>query len=641
MLAWRGREARLTLDLTANGPFIDRFVVQKPARGRETKSYPREIGHLSLFAAWEFAARGKRTLVFSTQANWVEGYGKRVVDLCRRGYLQSLLEDQASIARAFEVGKEWLGEDHPAVASLKAGVAIHHGRLPSPFLRELEVLLAEGVLKVIVASPTLSQGLNLNAAVLLVPALYRSGTLITGEEFANVAGRAGRAFVDVEGLIVHVMFDRTDWRTREWRALVDSSKARTLKSGLIQIVAEILTRLAREGVLDRDDAWEYLANARDAWKSDAEETAVAALADPEGGDAAEDEDQADSGGDEAEDIEEEPLSQLVERLDTTVFGLIEALDADRADLPRLLDEALRGSLWARQIAREGAATEALHRRVFGARANLIWSVTTPEARKGHFAMGVGLEAGLTIDAMADELGELGDRADAASLPGDVEELSEALAGLAEHLLVMRPFIPDKRNALPANWRTILRQWVSGIDVSEIGPDNMRVVEEAFTYRLVWALEAIRTRRVTLGWSSDIIPGGGAASVETGVPRFMMSMLIRAGLPSRRAAMAAIASADPIFVTPAEMRAWLESDEIAAFTDTGDWPTPDTAALWARFRTEALSGGIQKWNVERNRRSLDVPPGSAAPSAGLYRIITDAGDGRTWIATADYRRLAFC
>ena len=53
----------------------------------------------------------------------------------------------------------------------------------------------------------------------------------------------------------------------EWRELVASSKARTLKSGLIQIVAEILERLAREGVLDRDDAWEYLANAREAWRS--------------------------------------------------------------------------------------------------------------------------------------------------------------------------------------------------------------------------------------------------------------------------------------------------------------------------------------------------------------------------------------
>jgi hypothetical protein len=144
--------------------------------------------------------------------------------------------------------------------------------------------------------------------------------------------------------------------------------------------------------------------------------------------------------------------------------------------------------------------------------------------------------------------------------------------------------------------------------------------------------------MTLSWSPDIIPGGAAAALETGVPRFMMSMLIRAGLPSRRGAIATIESTNPVFVTPAEMRAWLESDEITAFTDTGDWPTPDTAELWTRFRTEALSGGIQRWSVERNRRLLDVPVRSAPP-AGLYRVITDEGDGRTWLATPDYQRLA--
>jgi hypothetical protein len=117
---------------------------------------------------------------------------------------------------------------------------------------------------------------------------------------------------------------------------------------------------------------------------------------------------------------------------------------------------------------------------------------------------------------------------------------------------------------------------------------------------------------------------------------MMAMLIRAGLPSRRAAMAAIEDAEPVFVTPAEMRAWLESDEITAYTDAGDWPTPDTAALWARFRTEALSGGIQKWSVERYKRLLDI---EVAPPAGLYRIVTDEGDGRTWLATPDYQRVA--
>ncbi len=634
-LTWRGKDALLRLDLDDDGPFLEKFVVEKAALGKEKKPYPRKNSHLALFAAWEFASQGKRTLIFSTQANWVESYGKQVVDLCKRGYLESLLEDEALVARALEVGKEWLGEDHPAVASLKAGVAIHHGRLPSPFLRELEVLLSEGVLKVIVASPTLSQGLNLNAAVLLVPALYRAAEKIKGEEFANVAGRAGRAFVDVEGLIVHVMFDKINWRKKEWGEIVASAKARTLKSGLIQIVAEILERLSREGVLGRDDAWEYLANSREAWRSPEEEAAVAerlaTAVEYEG-----DDDDDEGGDDDEESIDEEPLSQLVERLDATVFGLIEALDADRADLPKLLDEALKGSLWARQIAREEEDIAPLHKKVFEARADLIWKTTTTQARRGHFAMGVGLEAGLSIDAMADELAELLDRADDAALSGDVDELADALGGLGERLLFMRPFIPDKANALPANWKVILRSWVSGEEVAKIGPQNMRAVEEAFTYRLVWALEAVRTRRMSLGWSPDTVAGGAAAAVETGVPQFMMAMLIRAGLPSRRAAMAAIKDAMPVFVTPAEMRAWLESDEITAYTDAGDWPTPDAAALWARFRTEALSGGIQKWSVERYKRLLDI---EAVPPAGLYRIVTDEGDGRTWLATPDYQRVA--
>jgi hypothetical protein len=638
MLRWQSSSARLRLDLDPRGPFIDHFVIEKPPLGRDKLPYPRSTRDVTLFAAWKFAKQGKRTLIFSTQANWVAGYGKRVVALCKRGYLNSLLEDEAPIARALEVGREWLGENHPAVACLKSGVAIHHGRLPSPFLRELERLLSESVIKVIVGSPTLSQGLNLNAAVLLVPALYRAGKAITGEEFANVAGRAGRAFVDVEGLIVNIMFDRLEWRTNKWRRLVAASKARGLKSGLIQVVTEIINRLSREGILERDDAVEYLANAREAWQSEVEEAAATALLALAAGEAAPQDEEA---SDQEEDtIDEEPLSQLIERLDATVFGLIEALDADSADLPHLLDEALKGSLWARQIVREEEGTEDLHRTILRARAQLIWTSTTPQARKGHFAMGVGLEAGLTIDAMADELAKQIDRADAAAISGDVDKLSKALIGLGERLLVMRPFIPDKNNPLPADWKAVLRQWISGTDVDMIGAHNMRIVEEAFTYRFVWALEAIRTRRVSLGWSPVIIAGGGAAALETGVPQFMMSMLIRAGLPSRRAAMAAVQSSDALFTTPAEMREWLGSNEIAALSDQSDWPTADTAAMWKRFRTEALSGAVQKWNVEAFKRLLALPAGKPYPLKGFYRVLTSGtADGRTWLSTPDFELIA--
>ena len=629
-LVWQGDTAKLNYDLEQQGPFLARFVEKIPARAPDRKPYPRKTKDLTLFAAWQFAQQGKRTLIFSTQANWVEGYGEAAIELHRRGYLPTLLDDEASVLRAMEVGQEWLGDQHPAVACLKLGVAIHHGRLPSPFLRELEGLLAKGVLKVIVASPTLSQGLNLNAAVLLVPYLVRSGKVISGEEFANVAGRAGRAFVDVEGLVVHVIIDKPAWRIKQWRGLVQSAKARTLKSGLYQIIAEIIERLAREGVLNREDAIEYLSSSREAWKSQTEESELLGIADADGG--ADDDD-------EEEEIEEEPMSHLVEKLDATVLGLVEALEADSEDLPRLLDEALQGSLWARQIGREGEAEQQAHQAILAARANVIWSHTTPEARKGHYVMGVGLEAGLAIDGMADILGVLVDQADEAALRDDAEALAVALAQLAARLLVIRPFVPDKKNTLPPNWGEILKEWVSGTDVNVIGTENMRIIEDAFAYRLVWALEALRTRRITLGWSSEIVSGGGAASLETGVSQLMMSMLIRAGLPSRRAAIAAIRTTGAVFVTVSGMREWLESEEIADMTDRGDFPTPETAVLWQRFRDDLLSGAQEKWSVGCGTRALAIGVDAEVPPEGTYRIEFDAPHGDAWLTTPDYKRVA--
>ena len=604
--------AQLYFDSRTKVPFLARFVEEVPAIRPQINPWPRETKDLSIFAAWKFAEQDKRTLIFITQANWVEGYGDVALELVRRGYLPSLLDNPKAIERAVEVGREWLGDDHCAVKCLQIGVAIHHGGLPNPFLRELEMLLSQGAIKVTVASPTLSQGLNLNAAVMLIPTLHRSGQPITGEEFANVSGRAGRAFVDVEGLVVHVMHRGDEWRLPLWLRLVDSEKRRSLQSGLVQIVNAILVKLSNQGVLEREDAFEYLANSREPWNAD-EPT--------------------------SEDDETELLSQLVEKLDATVFGLIEALDADSADLPRLLDEALQGSLWARQLARreDGEEIKEWHRKILQARAKLIWSITTAPVRRGHFAMGVGLEAGLALDVMAVELGALIDRADDAAISGDEEELVAALTALGERLLVLRPFVPDAKNALPPNWRDLLRMWVTGVDVNTIGTSNMGVIEAAFTYRLVWALEALRMRRVTLGWSPDIVAGGGAAALETGVPQLMMAMLVRAGLPSRRAARVAVREGNARFMDGAGMRAWLESNDVATLMDGGDWPTIETAVLWQRFRKETLSGGVRTIDVSEVRRALGA--GQNRPANGVYRVEVDRTTGEAWVCTPDYRRIA--
>lgn len=615
-LTWQGRSARLGFDLETQGPFVARFVEQLPPRGQEKIPYPRNVQDLSIMAGWKFAQQGKRTLVFVTQANWVEGFGKAALNLVRRGYLPSLVEDPAPLARALEVGREWLGPDHCAVKALEIGVAIHHGKLPNPFLRELELLLGEGVIKVIVASPTLSQGLNLNAAVLLAPYLVRSGQPITGEEFANVAGRAGRAFVDVEGLVAHVIIENADYKMEQWRQLVASARARKLESGLVQIISAVIEKLAATGVFARADAYEYLASNLMGWRTPEQPVAAA--------------------GDDDEEAED-TLLVLVEKLDAMVFGLVEALDADSAELPKLLDEALNGSLWARQIARLDVNKADWHRFILRTRAALIWAHTTPETRRGHYAMGVGLDSGLVLDGLAEELAALIDQADLAAIQADVDVLGDTLVELASRMLVIRPFALD--GGLPVGWQAILRQWITGADVALIGADRMKTVEDAFAYKLVWALEAIRTRRVIQGWEPDLVAGGAAAAVETGVPSFMAAMLIRAGLPSRRAAMAALEAGDAAFFDLDGMKMWLESEEIVALTAQAGWPTAETQDLWRRFHADVLGAAAPAWRTTSVRRRLHHQPGQPRPADGEYRLEIDPATHFAWVLTADFRRLA--
>ena len=605
-LEWRGDRGTLRYDLQDDGPFVSRFLSPMAAITPERKPRPRDIKDVTLMGAWRFAEENKRTLIFVTQANWVEGFAERALDLVRRGHLTSLLDDVGAIKEAETIGREWLGEDHPAVACLKIGLAVHHRGLPSPFLREVERLLSTGVILVTAASPTLAQGLNLNAAALLVPYLVRSGKPISSEEFANVAGRAGRAFVDTEGLILHVIMDDHAARKTKWCRLIERGTARSLRSGLMLLIDQVVRRLSERGVPKSEEGYKFLANAREDW-----------LVETEGSEA------------------KPPLSDLIPRLDGIIFGLIEALAADADTLPELLDEALAGSLWARQMEQLDPRVKQMQLIVLRARARLIWNNTTPVERKGHFAMGVGLDAGLALDALAESLEASLDQADRAAHEGDLETLHEALSALGTQLLTVKPFVPDAE--LPRDWSRILRLWLSGAPIAAIGDDYMGLIEDAFVYRLVWAIEAMRTRRVAHGWEGGDLAADGmaAACLDTGLPDYRMSMLVRAGLASREAALRAVGDFDPAIADTADLRRWLRSDEIAAVSERGDWPTPETTGLWRRFRADMLQDQERRWTItESVLGGLVRPQGTDA----VFRI--ERGDGNSAVAsTPDYEHIA--
>lgn len=607
-LEWHGRAARLNYKLDDDGPFVNRFIRRLEPRGRDQLPYPRDLRDVALMGAWRFAKDGKRVLIFITQANWVNGYGARAVHLVEKGYLPSLLAKPEAVEAAVTIGIEWLGRDHPAVRCLRYGIAVHHGKLPSPFLREVERLLASGTIKITAASPTLAQGLNLNAAVLLVPYIVRQRERISGEELANVAGRAGRAFVDTEGLVLHVMCDKHDWRRDEWRELVTEVHARSIMSGLITVIEEVIRRLSENGI-EGEDGYEYLANSREAWLEDTDE------------------------------LKGETLEELVAKADSIVLGLVEALDSDAANLPELLEDALSGSLWARQLERRDRDERTLQMRVLTARARLIWKETTAEQRRGHFAMGVGMETGLEVDDMADALADELDRADLAALQGDEDELHDALVRLGQALLAVRPFAPD---ALDNDWIAVLRSWTGGDSLSVIGSEHVELIEDAFMYRFVWALEAVRVRRASYGWEADIgtVPGAAAACVDTGLPDYRMTRLVRGGLASREAAKIAVKELDPDFFDGSGMRRWLASRRVAELSEQEDWPSASTGALWRRFRCEALSDSEPAWRCYSESFDISRLHDGESWNDALVRLEPDLDDGGTWLTGPDFRKIGW-
>ena len=605
-LEWRRESGRLNYDLEDDGPFVTRFVQEIAPRGRDRRAYPRELKDVVLMSAWRFYEDGKRTLIYITQANWVEVYARRVVELVEKGYLKTLLEEPGAVDAAVTIGEEWLGREHPAVQCLRYGVAVHHGKLPSPFLREVERLLAAGVIKVTAASPTIAQGLNLDAAVLLVPYLVRERKRIPSQELANVAGRAGRAFVDTEGLILHVMRDKYGRRRAQWRQLVREMRERSLRSGLIVVIQEVIRRLVENG-LERKGGYEYLANAREAWSEEPDEDEV------------------------------ESLEDLVAKVDSIILGLVEALDADAVELPELLEDALAGSLWERQLERRDPRDERAQLGLLTARARLIWKDTAAVQRRGYFAMGVGLESGLKVDAMADALADDLDRANFAALESEEEDLHEALVQLASRLLTVSPFAPD---ALDADWVQVLREWIGGTSLSAIGSEYVGLIEDAFTYRLVWALEAVRVRREAHGWMADdrTIAGAAAACVDTGLPDYRMTLLVRGGLASREAAQIVVYELEPEFFDGDGMRRWLTSDDVAELSEREDWPSVTSASLWRRFRSEVLSVKEQAWRNYSEEFDISELYNLALPNCSLIRLEPDLFDGGTLLTGPDFRKV---
>ncbi len=623
-VVWRGQHAQLSVSVGDEKPYIPKFLsAKKPTRTRARKMFPSDQAELCIATTWRLVEEGQTVLVFCPMRRSVLPLATTIIEMYRRGHIGSVLEQPVSaLARALSVGQEWFGADHDILACLKLGVAVHHGALPAPYRREVEQLLREGILRVTVSSPTLAQGLNLAATSLVFRGVRRGRDLIDVSEFRNVIGRAGRAYIDVEGLVLYPMFDKHAQRRSDWEDLIANEGGREMESGLLRLIVTLLLRMAEMlGTTDLNSMLAYVAG-QAAWNfpsvaSESPETASE---------------------------ERQRWDRHLASLDTAIFSLLGETTATLMDVTAKLDDVLVASLLQRRLARCSESDRRLLLAGLHSRAEYIWSNTTPAQRRGYFLAGVGLAVGQELDAMASDLERLLLAANLSVRSGNVSDAVAEITQFAAIAFEISPFKPEK---LISEWRGLLADWLLGKTVafqsSKEGDEAIQFIEQAFVYNLPWAMEAVRVRA-----EAHEDPGSNeaklldssrayaVAAVETGTLSVPAAMLIRAGFGSRLGAVEAVVSTAASFSSGKGLKAWLSSDIVKVLSATIDWPTPESHALWRDFCDRGGTEAIPAWDATEYTSNI-IWDGYPLPPGTPLRIGGGPGKER-YVYSADFHKV---
>ena len=230
---WRGTTGVIRFDRDSEIPNLDTFIpgivqrrefsyMNRSTQRRNKRHYPKaEKGDTAAELAYAFSEQGP-VLVFCTQPNWVESVCKAIIN--KSIHYRHLTGEPVHAhfastepTRSLELAREWLGEGHIVTQALSQGVASHHGRMPNIVREAVEVDCRAGRFRIVVATNTLAQGVNLPVKTVIIHSTWRADDegqrhRIPIRDYWNIAGRAGRAGMETEGLIVHITLNRQDMR---------------------------------------------------------------------------------------------------------------------------------------------------------------------------------------------------------------------------------------------------------------------------------------------------------------------------------------------------------------------------------------------------------------------------------------------
>lgn len=172
---------------------------------------------------------------------------RRILELETRGINISAFCDEVAdnehekIARLI---RENYGQDNTYYKAAMKGIFAHHRGISNGVRVATEYAMRKGLIKCIVCTSTLAQGVNLPIRYLIISSLYQAQEQIKVRDFHNLIGRAGRAGLYTEGTILlsetFVYSKRTTykegWRWRNYLKMLNPDNSESCLSQFLLLV---------------------------------------------------------------------------------------------------------------------------------------------------------------------------------------------------------------------------------------------------------------------------------------------------------------------------------------------------------------------------------------------------------------------
>lgn len=143
-------------------------------------------------------------MIYVPRKNWVLPNARTMLNLIKDEPDIDWGEDDSDWIKFGLVCQE-TEEDKEYFELAKKGILCHSAQLKADIRRYMERLLRKGKARFIFATNTLAQGVNLGVStVIVMNVVLGHNTYLSTNDFWNMAGRAGRSYIDTEGKLLFV-----------------------------------------------------------------------------------------------------------------------------------------------------------------------------------------------------------------------------------------------------------------------------------------------------------------------------------------------------------------------------------------------------------------------------------------------------